>query len=203
MAARSLCGTDPRDLNDQSQLRAAIYTYNASQSYVDKVIAGIHLYDSYGTRPASPGAINATGTAKVVIDAAMSQLGVPYVWGGGSAAGPGRGIHDGGVADAHGDYNKIGFDCSGLTLYAYAKIGISLPHSTGAQFDAGIRIPREVGLAALQPGDLIFYGPGLIHHVGIYLGTDQMVNAPYSGAVIRVDAIDVSQYAGGVALIER
>jgi len=101
-------------------------TTNSSWAYVDKVIANIHLYDSYGTHPASPGAINATGAAKTVIDAAMSQLGVPYAWGGGTAAGPSRGIHDGGVADAHGDYNKIGFDCSGLTLYAYAKIGISL-----------------------------------------------------------------------------
>ena len=65
--------------------------------------------------------------AQTVINRALAQLGVTYAWGGGDAAGPTLGIRDGGVADAHGDYAKVGFDCSGLALYAYAGIGVSRP----------------------------------------------------------------------------
>jgi cell wall-associated NlpC family hydrolase len=131
----------------------------------------------------------------------MSQLGVPYAWGGGTATGPSRGLRDGGVADRHRDYDKVGFDCSGLVLFAYAKVGIALPHNSRAQFTAGSRLPKEAGLSALRPGDLVFYSPGLIHHVGIYLGENRMINAPYSGTVVRVDPVEPAEYAGGVRLL--
>jgi cell wall-associated NlpC family hydrolase len=199
-AAVYLCGRGPRDLNDQVQLRAAVYSYNGSQVYVEKVLATIRDYDAIRLQPAA-GAAVAGGVATTVIDAAMSQLGVTYAWGGGTAAGPSRGTRDGGVADRHGDYAKIGFDCSGLTLYAFARVGITLPHSSPAQFGLGTRLSRAAGLGALRPGDLVFYSPGLIHHVGIYLGNGQMVNAPYSGTVVRVDPIDLGEYAGGVRLL--
>ena len=145
--------------------------------------------------------IPVTGPAKVVIDAARSQLGVTYAWGGGTATGPSRGIRDGGVADQHSDYTKIGFDCSGLTLFAYAQAGISLPHQSEAQFNLGTRIPRAAGLAALKPADLVFYSPGTIHHVGIYLGNGQILNAYESGTVIRIQPVDLSQYAGASRLL--
>ncbi|WP_410599815.1 NlpC/P60 family protein [Amycolatopsis sp. lyj-90] len=195
-AAAYLCGTGPRDLRDQGQLRAALFRYNASQTYVSQVLANVERYDAVELRPA----VAATGDAKAVIDAAMSQLGMPYAWGGGTAAGPSRGIRDGGVADRHGDYNKVGFDCSGLVLFAYAKVGISLPHNSRAQFAAGVRVSKEAGLGALRPGDLVFYRPGFIHHVGIYIGDGKMINAPYSGAGVQVDAVNVREYAGGVRL---
>jgi len=51
----------------------------------------------------------------------------------------------------------------------------------------------------LKAGDLVFYSPGLIHHVGIYVGANQMINAPHSGSVVRIDAVQLSEYAGGVA----
>lgn len=198
-AAFYLCGTGLRDLTDLTQLREAIYRYNHSQAYVDKVLSHITSYDAIPADAVS--SVAATGTAKTVIDAALAQQGKPYAWGGGTAAGPSRGIRDGGVADAHGDFNKIGFDCSGLTLYAYAQAGVALPHSSRSQFNMGTRVPRDAGLAALRPGDLVFYSPSGIHHVGIYLGEGRMVNAPFSGATVRVDVVDLGEYAGGVRLL--
>ena len=69
--------------------------------------------------------------------------------------GPTRGIRDGGVADSYGDFNKVGFDCSGLMIYAFAGIGISLPHYTGYQYTAGTQVPSS----EMKRGDMIFYGP--------------------------------------------
>ncbi|MTD54057.1 C40 family peptidase [Amycolatopsis pithecellobii] len=143
-----------------------------------------------------------TGGAEQVIDAARSQLGAPYAWGGGTATGPSRGIRDSGVADQHGDYAKIGFDCSGLVLFAYAQAGISLPHQSEAQFGLGTRIPQSAGLAALKPADLVFCSPGSIRHVGIYLGNGQMINAYESGTVVRVQPVDLGEYAGAVRLLQ-
>lgn len=199
-AAVYLCGRGPRDLGKDADLRDAIYSYNASQVYVDQVLADIRNYDALQLHPAAAHA-PASGQAKQVVDAAMSQLGVTYAWGGGTAAGPSRGIRDGGEADRHGDYNKIGFDCSGLTLFAYARVGIALPHQSGAQFALGTRLPKDAGLGALRPGDLVFYSPGVIHHVGIYLGDGQMINAFSSGTFVRKDPVNLHEYAGGVRLL--
>lgn len=140
--------------------------------------------------PANPEAATPTAgdrAAKIetVISRAMSQIGVPYAWGGGDANGPTKGIRDGGNADAHGDYNKVGFDCSGLTLYAYAGIGITLPHYTGYQYQRGTHYPAS----EMQRGDLIFYGNNGHGHVAIYLGNGQMIEAPNSGSHVRVTAV--------------
>ncbi|OAH27377.1 hydrolase [Corynebacterium stationis] len=117
---------------------------------------------------------------EAVIARAESQIGVPYAWGGGDANGPTKGIRDGGVADSFGDYNKVGFDCSGLMIYAFAGVGISLPHFTGYQYNKGQRIsPQE-----MERGDLIFYGPSGNHHVAIYLGDGMMLEAPQSGQTV-------------------
>lgn len=134
---------------------------------------------------ASPTAGDRSAKIETVISRAMSQIGVPYAWGGGNANGPTKGIRDGGVADAHGDYNKVGFDCSGLTLYAYAGIGINLPHYTGYQYQRGTHYPAS----QMERGDLIFYGPNGHGHVAIYLGNGQMIEAPQSGSHVRVTAV--------------
>lgn len=118
---------------------------------------------------------------ETVVNRAMSQLGVPYAWGGGDAKGPTRGIRDGGVADSHGDYNKIGFDCSGLMIYAFAGIGKALPHYTGYQYTAGPQHP----VSTRQRGDMLFW-PG---HVALYLGDGKMVEAPQSGDVVKVSSV--------------
>ena len=122
---------------------------------------------------------------ETVIARAMGQVGTPYAWGGGNANGPTLGIRDGGVADSYGDYNKVCFDCSGLVLYAFAGVGIALPHYTGYQYQRGTKVsPSE-----MQRGDLIFYGPGASQHVAIYLGDGQMIEAPSSGSTVQVSPV--------------
>jgi len=94
--------------------------------------------------------------------AAMSQRGKPYVWG---AEGPNS------------------YDCSGLTLWAYRQVGVSLPHSSRAQYGYG----KSVAYGAWQPGDLLFYGssPGSIHHVAMYVGDGMLVHASTSGTPVK------------------
>lgn len=153
--------------------------------------------------PPAANGVDTSGTVEQkierVIDRGMSQLGVQYAWGGGDANGPTLGIRDGGVADSYGDYAKIGFDCSGLTLYAFAAVGIQLDHYTGYQYQAGRQIPSS----EMQRGDLLFWGPGASQHVAIYLGDGQMLEAPQSGDVVKVSPV---RYAGmtpnAVRLIE-
>jgi cell wall-associated NlpC family hydrolase len=138
-----------------------------------------------------------SGGVRTVINRAMSQLGVPYAWGGGNAYGPTRGIRDGGVADSYGDYNKIGFDCSGLMIYAFAGAGFRLPHYSGYQARAGRRVP----LSQKAPGDMLFWATrGRIHHVALYIGNGRMIEAPYSGSRVRVTSV---RYGGIVGYATR
>lgn len=122
------------------------------------------------------------GSAAVehVIRRAMSQLGVPYSWGGGNAAGPSRGIDSGA--------GTVGFDCSGLILYAFAGVGIKLPHYSGSQYKMGRQIPAS----QMRRGDVIFYGPGGSQHVTLYLGNGQMIEAPYTGSVVKISPVRTS-----------
>ncbi|MEJ3654088.1 C40 family peptidase [Actinomycetes bacterium KLBMP 9759] len=114
--------------------------------------------------PTSGSASAAIATA---IRAAMDQIGLPYTWGG---DGPSAG--------------EIGFDCSGLTRFAYAQAGIDLPRTAHRQFYAGPLVPPG---APLQAGDLVFYGTlDRVHHVGLYLGGSRMVNAPTFGKPVQV-----------------
>jgi cell wall-associated NlpC family hydrolase len=130
-----------------------------------------------------------TPEAARVLAAALSWLGTTYAWGGGTAAGPSRGIRDGGVADAHGDFAKVGFDCSGLMVYSYAQVGVSLPRTSQAQQAGGGAV---VPWPAALPGDLLFYG-SVVHHVALFLGVvngvPYMVEAPQSGDVVKVSPV--------------
>ncbi|MFZ1179241.1 MAG: NlpC/P60 family peptidoglycan endopeptidase RipA [Mycobacterium sp.] len=112
--------------------------------------------------------------SEYVIRRGMSQIGVPYSWGGGNAAGPSRGIDSGA--------GITGFDCSGLVLYSFAGVGIKLPHYSGSQYNLGRKIPSS----QMRRGDVIFYGPGGSQHVTIYLGNGQMLEAPDIGLKVRV-----------------
>ncbi len=118
--------------------------------------------------------------SEYVIRRAMSQMGVPYSWGGGTAAGPSRGIDDGA--------GTVGFDCSGLILYAFAGVGIQLPHYSGSQYNMGRKIPA----ALARRGDVIFYGPGGSQHVTLYLGNGQMLEAPYTGSTVKISPVRTS-----------
>jgi cell wall-associated NlpC family hydrolase len=111
-----------------------------------------------------------------VLAYARAQIGKPYEWG---ADGPNT------------------FDCSGLTMRAWAQAGVSLYHYTGAQYDQTSR----VAISDLQPGDLVFYGSSgpTSHHVGLYVGGGQMIEAPYTGADVRYASIyrsDLLPYGG-------
>jgi cell wall-associated NlpC family hydrolase len=106
---------------------------------------------------------------------ALRYLGVPYVWGGASPS---------------------GFDCSGLVMYVYAQLGISLPHYTVAQWAATSHIP----LSQAQPGDLVFFDG--LGHVGIYLGNNQFVHAPHTGTVVQVASLS-GYYASALVGVGR
>lgn len=126
---------------------------------------------------------------EIAARAALRWLGTPYSWGGGTASGPSYGI-------AHGA-NIHGFDCSGLTLYAWAQAGVPLDHWTGTQWTSGPHVP----LSKLRRGDLVFFGritsnPGDIHHVGLYIGGGRMVEAPYTGSHVRISSIWRSDLVG-------
>ncbi|MEN3302008.1 NlpC/P60 family protein [Pseudonocardia sp.] len=144
-----------------------------------------------GPRSAAPRRYG-SAAAQTVIDRAMGELGVIYAWGGGTARGPSRGIRDGGVADAMGDYKKIGFDCSGLMLYAFAGVGVNLPRYSGNQHAYGDQVP----LADKQPGDMLAWARnGRIYHIALYIGNNKMIEAPYSGATVRVTDV---RYGGNL-----
>jgi cell wall-associated NlpC family hydrolase len=100
--------------------------------------------------------------ASQVVSIALQYLGVPYVWGGMSPS---------------------GFDCSGLTAYAYAQIGISLPHHAASQYNMGVPVAYE----DLQPGDLVFFSG--LGHMGMYIGGGQFVHAPHTGDVVKVSSL--------------
>ncbi|MFF5307568.1 C40 family peptidase [Streptomyces sp. NPDC013161] len=200
-AAVYLCGGG-RDLTQRSQLKAALLRYNHSDAYVTDVLGWI---DQYTAAAKDPDLKNVTGTVRTVIEAALSQRGVPYSWGGGGTNGPSYGA----CCSPSGKSGTSikGFDCSGLTQYAYARAGISLPRVAAAQAGAGQRIPAGLGPSVLKPGDLVFFATApdhdsTIYHVGIYLGSGQMINAPRPGTVVRLDAVNtMSGYAGGGRLL--
>ena len=140
----------------------------------------------------------ATGSRNTVLQAAYSQLGVSYSFAAGNAQGPTLGIctNDAGFNDCH----IVGFDCSGLTLWAFAKVGITFPHFAATQWDmtkAYLTASNGSDLSKAKPGDLVFFtgsdgsfgAPG---HVGIYIGDGKMINAPQSGENIQVTNIMTS-----------
>ncbi len=103
-----------------------------------------------------------------VVGVALSQLGTPYVWGG---AAPG------------------GFDCSGLIMWSYAQVGVSLPHLTYSLYAMGVPVSRD----QLAPGDLVFFDG--LGHAGIYIGGGQFVHAPHSGDVVKISNLSEGWYA--------
>jgi peptidoglycan DL-endopeptidase RipA len=134
-------------------------------------------------------AVRGSSRGAFAVRAALKWLGTPYSWGGGTASGPSYGI-------AHGSGIR-GFDCSGLALYGWAKAGVRLDHWTGTQWTSGPHIPTSM----LRAGDLVFFAydpndPDTIHHVGIYIGRGKMVEAPYTGARVRISSIYRSGYIG-------
>ena len=128
-----------------------------------------------------PGDTLDSATRQRIVSAALSRVGLPYVWG---AVGP------------------ESFDCSGLVQWAYRQAGILMPRVAAEQFLTGDHIP----LADAQPGDLLFWtydptDPGYVDHTAIYLGNGQMVVAPHTGLDVQVTSVPTDQFAGAVAVV--
>jgi cell wall-associated NlpC family hydrolase len=155
----------------------AVFAYNHADWYVTKVLAVASGYAaSQGLPPGAP----AEEVAAAAVQFSYSQLGKPYKWG---ATG------------------QLGFyDCSGLMLQAYRSGGLELPRTSRDQWFSG---PRVWNVGDLQPGDLVFYAhnladPSTIHHVGIYIGAGNMIDAPYTGAFVRVTPFLRGDFIGAV-----
>ena len=130
---------------------------------------------------------DATTRGEIAVRAALRWVGLPYSWGGGDAFGPTLGFC--GPAGCQG-LTTVGFDCSGLTLYAWAQAGVLLPHYTGSQFKVGKRITKAEDL---RPGDLLFFHDDL-GHMGMYIGNGLMIHAPQTGDVVRIVKLAGSRY---------
>jgi cell wall-associated NlpC family hydrolase len=164
------------DLEAEERARQAQLAAEAEQRQQDQEriaaaaeSAGVSVSDTTViSEPSGIGVAPPSAHGGSVVDVALSFLGVPYVWGGASPS---------------------GFDCSGLVVYAFAQVGISLPHYTGALWNMGV----PVSSGELQPGDLVFFNG--LGHVGIYIGGGQMVHAPHTGDVVKISDISSGYYA--------
>ena len=144
----------------QAALQAQLQQQLVSQQAAQRQAALAPTVPVSTTTPSIPVAPPATHGG--VVGVAMRYLGVPYVWGGASPS---------------------GFDCSGLVMYAFAQIGISLPHSSYAQYGYGTPVSR----GDLQPGDIVFFDG--LGHVGIYVGGGSFIHAPHTGDVVKISSL--------------
>jgi cell wall-associated NlpC family hydrolase len=143
------------------ELERAIYAYNHSTAYVALVLHWAHTYEA----EAQTVPVAAEGAAGGAVSFALSQLGVPYLWGGESHA---------------------GYDCSGLVQAAYRSVGIQIPRTSQEQWNTEPHLPADT---VLRPGDLVFFGPSPSDatHVGMVIRPGEMVDAPHTGTVVRTE----------------
>ena len=171
----------------KQRVESGLHALQARKSQISSQIQ--HLIDQQQAREAAAAAAAAasssggTGTGNIpvppsstlggqAVAIAEQYLGVPYVWGGASPS---------------------GFDCSGLTMYVYAQLGVSLPHNAAAQYGMGTPVPRS----DLEPGDLVFFDG--LGHVGIYVGGNSFIHAPHTGTVVQISSLSgwySSEYVG-------
>jgi cell wall-associated NlpC family hydrolase len=174
-----------RDKQTADQQAAAVHAIETQMDAKKKVIQGkidkvnsaamaqaMTVFEQTGSYPDIQIPTESTVDGQA-LQQALSRRGDPYVW---AAAGPSE------------------FDCSGLVVWAFAQEGISLPHYTGALWNSGMHIARN----DLQPGDLVFFGSD-ISHVGFYIGNGMMLDAPNTGAVVRIEPL-FSDYIGAVRI---
>jgi len=158
----------------QAQLRRELAARIAAQQQqapataLSSTVAPVVSSDG-GSAPVGPAP---PATHSSVVSIAERYLGTPYVWGGASPS---------------------GFDCSGLVMYVFAQVGVSLPHSSYAQYGMGSPVSRD----QLQPGDLVFFDG--LGHEGIYVGGGSFIHAPHTGDVVKISSLSgwyASSYVG-------
>src|SRR6185437_9884864 len=156
-----------------AEMRAKVNKIQAKEDVLNSAVykRALEIYQQTGHYPVH---LNGDSIGVEALRAALTRVGDPYVWG---AAGPSA------------------FDCSGLVVWAYAQIGISLEHFTGDLWNEGEHISRS----QLRPGDLVFFFADL-GHVGIYVGDGMMLDAPTFGQPVQVQAVFWSAYAGAVRI---
>jgi cell wall-associated NlpC family hydrolase len=162
----------------QAALLAAQREQAKLHRQAEAAAAASQAVQSQPVSPPPPAPVAGSGGASTAVAWAYREIGKPYVWG---AAGPNS------------------FDCSGLAMYVWAKAGVYLEHFTGDQWNEGTHVSRS----QLEPGDLVFFAyntsdPSTIHHVGIYIGGGEMIDAPFTGAFVRKDPAFRSDYIGAV-----
>ncbi|HWB23403.1 MAG TPA: NlpC/P60 family protein [Gaiellaceae bacterium] len=166
-----------------SEIQGQIATLQAEQIAAEQAAARqarANLAEAEGQVLSSATVIGATGQVpgsnpvlpassySGVVGVAMRYLGTPYVWAG---AAPG------------------GFDCSGLVMYSYAQVGVSLPHSSYAMWDYGVAVSKD----QLEPGDIVFFDG--LGHVGLYVGGGDFIQAPQTGDVVKISSLNDGYYA--------
>ncbi len=165
-AARMLCANGAAGGSD---VPVAVFAYNHDDAYVAHVLSLAGTFEQV-----TPSAVTTSTVGATAVAWALAQVGTPYIWG--------------------GETPGVGFDCSGLVQAAYDVAGLGLPRVAQEQFDAS---PALTEGTVLQPGDLVFFGTGPrdVSHVGLYIGVQagrtMMVDAPHTGAHVRVEAFPV------------
>jgi len=166
--------------NISGQLAAAVRQQEAAQQPAAVVAAAPTIQQAQAQppppapAPASTPTTSGGGAAGTAVQAALAQIGTPYVWAGSTP--------------------HVGFDCSGLTMYAWGQAGVNLSHSAQTQYD---EIPH-VSLDELQPGDLVFYASGgYIYHVVMYIGGGRVVQAEETGTLVQITPLWPGAYAAG------
>jgi len=158
---------------DEDRLAAEKQRIEARAAEADELLATLEDEQRAAMADAErPEPAKVSGDAAAVVDFALDQVGKAYVW---ASAGPGS------------------YDCSGLTMMAWAQAGVSLPHSSSAQMSAG----TPVSQSELQPGDLVFYYSP-VSHVGIYIGNGQIVDAANPSTGVRVASVGSMPFSGAV-----
>jgi peptidoglycan DL-endopeptidase CwlO len=156
------------------QTRLAVRRFQAHRGLIVDGIVGpqtlraLGIERSGGTESGQSGTV-ASGRGARVAAMATRYLGIPYRWGGASPS--------------------TGFDCSGFVMYLYARVGVSLPHNSAAQYGYG----RPVSRANLAPGDIVFFDG--LGHDGIYLGNGRFIHSPHSGDVVKISSLRESWYS--------